>query len=142
MEGHSMKLREFSLIVILFSGFIPARALNCDFSAYKATDGIKAEAKGDAIVFSWQGEGGQQLQAQFSLRNSQPLVQELAARSSAVAWIVLGKDLTPDFEVTTGKRRISGGLVSLLKAAKMDTPEEEERRKWNIFWDAPLVVPG
>ena len=137
-----MKLRELPLIVILFSGFIPIRALTCDFSAYKPVDGIKAEAKGDAIVFNWQGEGTQQLQAQFSLRDGQPLVQELAARSSGGAWIVLGKDLTPDFEVTTGKRRISGGLVSLLKAAKIDTPEEEERRKWNIFWDAPLVAPG
>jgi len=47
-----MKLRELSLIVILFSGFIPVRALSCDLSAYKAVDGIKAEAKGDAIVFN------------------------------------------------------------------------------------------
>ena len=137
-----MKLREFALILVLFSGFVRAHAVSCDFSAYKAVDGVKAEAKGDAVVLSWQGEGGQQLRAQFSMGDGQPSIQELAARSNGGAWIVLGKDLTPDFQVTTGKRRISGGLVSLLKAANMDTPEEEEHRKWNIFWDAPLVVPG
>ena len=91
-------------------------------SAYQAVDGIKAEAKGDAIVFNWQGKGGQHLQAQFSVCDGQPLVQELAARSGG------GADRSrqrpqPDFEVTTGKLCISGGLVSLIKAAKVDTPE-------------------
>jgi hypothetical protein len=137
-----MKLHEVALIGILSSGVMAAQTLKCDLSGYKPVDGVKAELKGNAVVLDWQGEAGQQLRAQFSLRDGQPLVQELAARSASGAWIVLGKDLTPDFQVTTGKRRISGGLVSLLKAANIDTPEEENRRKWNIFWDAPLVVPG
>ena len=145
-----MKLREIALsliptvipIVILSSGITAAQTLNCDMSSYKPAEGVKAEAKGNAVVFNWQGEAGQQLRAQFSLRDGQPLVHELAARSSNGAWIILGKDLAPDFQVTTGKRRISGGIVSLLKDAHIDSPEEENRRKWNIFWDAPLVVPG
>ena len=57
--GGSMKLREFALILVLFSGFVRAHAVSCDFSAYKTVDGVKAEAKGDAVVLSWQGEGGQ-----------------------------------------------------------------------------------
>ena len=141
-----MKLREIALslilIVISSSGIIAAQTLNCNLSDYKPVEGVKAEAKGNAVVLNWQGEAGQQLRAQFSLHDGQPLVQELAARSGSGAWIILGKDLTPDFQVTTGKRRISGGIVSLLKSAHIDSPEEENRRKWNIFWDAPLVVPG
>src|SRR5258707_7143210 len=148
--GSSMKLREIALsvipivipIVILSPGITAAQTLNCDLSSYKPVEGVKAEAKGNAVVLNWQGEAGQQLRAQFSLRDGQPLVQELAARSSGGAWIVLGKDLTPDFQVTTSKRRISGGIVSLLKSARINSPEEEDRRKWNIFWDAPLVGPG
>ena len=137
--GRYMTLRKFALIVILFSSFVPAEALNCDFSGYKAVDGVRAEAKGNVVSVSWQGEGGQQLRAEFSLHEDQPVVQELSARSgSSGTWVVLGKDLTPDFQVTTGKRRISGGLVSLLKAANLDSPEEEERRKWNIFWDVSI----
>src|SRR5258708_1245082 len=135
-----MKLREIALSVALSSGVITAQTLNCDLSRYKPAEGIKAETKGNDLILTWQGEAGQQLQALFTLRDGQPLVQELAARSNGGAWIVLGKDLTPDFQVTTGKRRVSGGLVSLLKAANIDTAEEENRRKWNIFWDAPLVV--
>jgi hypothetical protein len=44
---------------------------------------VKAEVKGNAVIFNWQGEAGQQLSAQFSLHDGQPLVQELAARSYA-----------------------------------------------------------
>jgi hypothetical protein len=130
------------LSLVLSSGIITAQTFNCDLSGYKPAEGLKAEIKGTAVVLTWQGEAGQQLQAQFSLRGGEPIVQQLAARSGSGPWIVLGRNLTPDFQVTTGKRRISGGIVSLLKAANIDSPEEENRRKWNIFWDAPLVVPG
>jgi hypothetical protein len=74
-----------------------AQTFNCDLSGYKPTEGVKAEVKGNAVIFNWQGEAGQQLRAQFSLHDGRPLVQELAARSYGGAWIVLGKDLTPDF---------------------------------------------
>src|SRR5260370_36649805 len=131
-----MKLRKIALSIVLSSGIMSAQTLNCDLSRHQPAEGVKAEAKGNAVVLSWQGEAGQQLRAQLSLRDSQPIVQELAARSSGGAWIVLGKDLTPDFQVTTGKRRISGGIVSLLKSAKIDSPEEGNRRKWNMSWAA------
>ncbi len=136
------KLHGMVLCCALASGVAAAQTFTCDLSGYKPVDGVKAEIKNNAVTVTWQGEAAQQLMAQFSLRNGQPIVQELAARSSDGAWIVLGKNLTPDFQVTTGKRRTSGGLVSLLKSLNIDTPEEEYRRKWNVFWDAPLVVPG
>jgi hypothetical protein len=50
--------------------------------------------------------------------------------------------LIPDFQVTTGRRRISLTQRKLLQRLGIDTPAEEEVRKWNTFWDAPLVVPG
>jgi hypothetical protein len=71
-----------------------------------------------------------------------PVVEELAARQGSGSWAVLGKNLTPDFQVSTGKRRISQAQRTQLKALNKDTPEEESRRKWNTFWDAPLVIPG
>jgi len=137
-----MKLSGIALGLFLSSGMLIAQAPNCDLSGYKSIDGIKAVAQGNAVTLTWQGEAGQQLQAQLALRGGQPLVEQLAARTGNGAWIILGKDLTPDFQVTTGKRRISGGLPGLLRAANIDSPEEENRRKWNVFWDAPLVVPG
>jgi hypothetical protein len=137
-----MKFSGLVLNLALFSGMAAAQSLQCDFHDYKPVDGVKAEAKGNAIELNWQGEERQQLRATFSLQNRKPVVQELAVRAGTGQWLVLGRDLTPDFEVTAGKRRISGGLVALLKQMHQDTPEEENRRKWNVFWDAPLVVPG
>lgn len=137
-----MKLHGIAIIVGLSSGIAAAQTLRCDLGEYKPVVGVRAAIKDNSIVLGWQGEGTQNLMAQFSIRDSQPIVLDLAAQSNGGPWISLGKNLTPDFEVTTGKRRTSGGLVSLLKSLNMDTPEEENRRKWNVFWDAPLVVPG
>jgi hypothetical protein len=109
---------------------------------YKRIDGITAAISRGAVELSWQGEQGQQLRARFTLRDSQPLVEELAARKPGGAWIELGKDLSPEFAVTTGRRRISTTELTILKQLHKDTPENEEEYKWNVFWDAPLVVSG
>ncbi len=50
--------------------------------------------------------------------------------------------LTPEFQVTTGRRRISTTELDILKRLHNDTPENEEEYKWNVFWDAPLEIPG
>src|SRR5260370_10467391 len=96
-----MKLRGIALSMVLSSGIMTAQTFNCDMSGYRPAEGLKAEVKGTAVVLTWQGEAGQQLQAQFSLRGGEPMVQQLAARSSSGPWIVLGKNLTPDCHVTT-----------------------------------------
>ena len=70
------------------------------------------------------------------------MVTELAASKAGGAWVVLGKDLAPQFEVTTGRRRISSTELSILQRLGKDTPENEDWYKWMVFWDAPLVVPG
>jgi hypothetical protein len=56
--------------------------------------------------------------------------------------VVLGKDLQPEFQVTTGRRRMSKTEKDILVRLGKDTPENEEIYKWNVFWDAPLAVPG
>ncbi len=137
-----MKLRGLLLSLAMLTGVGGAQSLHCNLQGYKVTDGLQAEASGSTLSMTWQGEGGQQLRARFTLRNGQPVVEELAARQDSGSWIVLGKDLTPDFQVTTGRRRISGAQRNQLKKLNLDTPEQEDIRKWNTFWDAPLVVPG
>jgi hypothetical protein len=128
--------------VMIAAGVGAAQTLNCDLRDYKSVDGLKAEVSRGSVELTWQGEAGQELRAQFTLRDGQPVVQELAARKSGGQWIVLGKDLTPQFEVTTGRRRISSTEMDILKAQHKDTPENIEQYKWTVFWDAPLVVPG
>ena len=113
----------------------------CDMGGFKAVEGMKADAGGSGVTLTWQGEGGTNLRASFGLKGGQPVVQELAAQQGG-NWAVLASDVTPEFQVTTGKRRISTAQMNFLKSAHLDTPAEIERRKWLTFWDAPLAVPG
>jgi hypothetical protein len=137
-----MRLWGVMLSVAVFAGVGSAQTLSCSMQDYKSTEGVKAVATNGGVELSWQGERGQELRARFTLRDGQPSIEELAARKAAGAWIVLGKNLKPEFDVTTGRRRISITELSILKKLGMDTPENEDEYKWNVFWDAPLVVPG
>jgi hypothetical protein len=108
----------------------------------RAVDGLRAAASGGGVTLTWMGERDQELRAEFGLRDGQPVVEELAARKAGGTWVELGKDLTPQFEVTTGRRRMSKTEKDILVRLHQDTPENEEIYKWNVFWDAPLAVPG
>jgi hypothetical protein len=137
-----MRLFAVTLGFAMLSVAGTAQGVNCNMQGYKAVEGIRAESARSGVTLTWQGERQQELRAQFALRDGQPVVAELAARKAGGAWVVLGKDLAPQFEVTTGKRRMSKTELDILKRLDKDTPENEERYKWNVFWDAPLAVPG
>ncbi|MGH9325512.1 MAG: hypothetical protein ACRD2B_02300 [Terriglobia bacterium] len=103
---------------------------------------MKVAQTGNSLSLTWEGESNEQLRARFTIRDGEPLVEELTARRANGPWTVLGKDLIPDFQVTTGKRRISGLMRRMLQAQGVDTPAIENFQKWDSFWDAPLVIPG
>lgn len=130
------------LAFALLAGTASAETLTCERQGLTPVNGLTAEQSGGTVTLTWSGEGNQELRASFGIRDGQPQVTELAAKDGSGAWIVLGKDLKPEFQVTTGKRRLSATQQSFMKKLGIDTPEEEEKRKWNTFWDAPLVVPG
>jgi hypothetical protein len=137
-----MKASRLLFGMVLCSGLAAAQTLKCDLGGYKPVDGVRAEVKGEAVTLSWNGEAGEQLMAEFALRSGEPVVLQLAARNPGGPWTVLGKDLSPDFEVSTGKRRISTTQTGMMARLRTDTPENEDARKWDTFWDAPLVLPG
>jgi hypothetical protein len=109
---------------------------------YKPIEGITVQQTGNGLSLTWQGKDNEQLRAEFAIRNSQPVIVELAARNANAQWTVLGRDLTPEFHITTGRRRISALMRRMLQEQGKDTPAEENFQKWDSFWDAPLVVPG
>ena len=114
----------------------------CNTRNFKPVPGITTVVDAQGITLTWSGEHDQQLRARFALRNGQPVVAELAARTKSGPWISLAKDLAPQFEVTTGKRRMANTEMDILKKQNAVTPENLERYKWNVFWDAPLVING
>jgi hypothetical protein len=138
-----MRLERVLLCMAL--AYTPAisQTIQCDMGQYKASPGLKAETHGGGLQLSWDGERGEQLRASFTIRDGQPMVTELAAKGAKGAWKILGSNLTPEFEITTGKRRMSEQQMGPLRSMKAAiTPELIAKEKWNAFWDAPLMVPG
>ena len=67
----------------------------------------------------------------------------MAVRKAGASWIILGRNLMPEFEVTSGKRRLSEQQMAPLRQLGVQlTPEVVDREKWFAFWDAPLMIPG
>jgi len=126
---------------LLFSALAGAQSLNCSFQGYNALDGLKAEMRSGSLQLTWQGERAQTLRATLGVDGGQPVVRELAVERGG-KWAVLGQNLTPEYQVTTGRRRISSQQEAPLRQLGLFTPEVIERQKWFAFWDAPLNVPG
>jgi hypothetical protein len=119
-----------------------AMAAGCDLKDYKASDGLTAAAGNDGATLTWQGAAGAQLRASFAVKGGKPVITELAVQEQGGSWTTLAQNVTPDFQVTSGKRRLSTAQLNQMKQFHDDTPSEIERRQWNAFWDDPLVVPG
>jgi hypothetical protein len=138
-----MMLIRIALAAVTVGSAAICQNLSCDFEQYKALDGLKAQQQHGEIEIAWLGERGEQLRASFLLRGGKPLVHDIAARKTSGKWIVLGRDLSPEFQVTTGVRRLSEQQMAPLRELNIAlTPDVVEREKWNAFWDAPLSVPG
>jgi len=129
-------------MAVLCAGAAVTQAQSCNVQDWRPIAGVSVTTSRSGVEIVWPGEHGQQNRARFALRDGQPVVEELAAKKAGGAWIVLGKNLEPDFQVTTGRRRISTTELDILKHLHNDTPAAEEEYKWNVFWDAPLEIPG
>jgi len=93
-----------------------------EMSEYRDQPGLSAVTEGETLTVNWTGAPGQELRARFTVVGGIPTVRELAVRAGGGAWAVLGRDLVPEFRVTTGVRRTGH-----------DLPHE---RRWDVFWDA------
>jgi hypothetical protein len=120
-----------------------AQSLNCDLSQYKAQPGLTAAIEQDALAVTWSSTNGAELRARYAIANGQPIVRELAVRKSGGQWAPLGQNLTPEFYVKSGVRRMTTQQGAPLRDLGVDiTPEVIEKNKWYAFWDAPFVIPG
>ncbi len=138
-----MKLYQVVLMMVLASRLAWGQGLKCNLHDYQPIEGLKAAEVAGELQVTWQGERGQQMRAVFAVVASRPVVRELAVRKGAGGWSVLARNLSPEFEVVSGRRRLSEQQAAPLRALGIAiTPDVIEREKWNAFWDAPLEVPG
>src|SRR5580698_4344904 len=81
-----------------------ADPLNCDLSGYQAQSGLSATVKNDVLTVTWAGAGNTEVRASYEIDHGQPMIRELAVRAGHGRWSVLGENLTPEFDVQTGRR--------------------------------------
>ena len=113
-----------ALCVVLLTG--AAKPPTVDLTGYRPQPGLEAALEGNPDV-RWDGESEQECLARFTILDGVPTVRELAVRKKGGKWVDLGRDLIPEFGVTTGVRRTGHGLP--------------ESNRWDVFWDAPLNHP-
>src|SRR3954453_6230785 len=119
-----------------------ADAVKCDMSQYKAASGLTASAEQDALVVAWTGENNQELRARFAIESGTPTVREFAVRRAGGQWAAVGQNLTPEYHVVSGIRRMSVQQGEPLVGAGVElTPAVIDKNRWYAFWDAPLVLP-
>src|SRR5438874_7144456 len=122
---------------------LSADSLNCSLSQYKAAQGLTAAVEQDMLVVSWAGQNGADLRARYAIDAGQPLMRDLAVKKAGGQWTTLGKNLTPEYHVVSGIRRMADDQANPLKAAGIELTEEViNKNRWYAFWDAPLVMPG
>jgi hypothetical protein len=83
------------------------------------------------------------VRARYALQNGQPAIRDLAVRRQGGQWATLGQNLTPEYHVVSGVRRMSTDHIRAFKIAGFElTPELIAKNRWYAFHDAPLEVPG
>jgi len=83
-----------------------ASPLNCNLSAYQGAPGLNATAAADSLALTWDGERNQELRLRFVIENGTPTIAELAARKKGGAWGTLASNVTPEYRVASGRRRM------------------------------------
>jgi hypothetical protein len=117
--------------------------LTCNLTGYKAASGLTAAIEGDLLNVSWSGQGTSQLRARFAIDGGTPTIRDLSVRRGSGDWSTIGQNLTPEYRVTTGVRRMSNDQANALSSLGMDVTQELiDKHRWYAFWDAPLNIPG
>jgi hypothetical protein len=118
--------------------------VNCSLAAYKAGPGLIAAVAGDALAVTWDGDRNQELRLRFTIDGGTPTIQELAVRRKGAAWGAVATNVTPEFRVVSGRRRMDREAEEGLRENGIAeiTPEVFEKNQWDPFWDAPLNIPG
>ncbi len=156
MRGTKLVLSAGALVAVVTALVIPlspsseliaarqsAAPLNCNLTQYKAGAGLTAAIENDVLNVSWNGQATSQLRARFGINGGTPTIRDLSVRRGSGEWATLGQNLTPEYQVTTGVRRMSNDQANAFSSLGIDVTQEViDKNRWYAFWDAPLSIPG
>jgi hypothetical protein len=118
-----------------------ADPLRCDLSGYTAAAGLSAAVTADVLTLSWNGTGNEEVRLGLELRGGVPTFREIAARAEGGAWKAVATNVTPEYRVVSGMRRISEQQLQPLRQLGVElTSEVVDKYKWDVFWDDPLFL--
>lgn len=116
-------------------------ALRCDLSAYEPADGLTAAVASDVLNLTWRGAGQDELRLGLALVGGVPTFQRVEARAGSGPWATVAQELTPEYRVVSGLRRISEQQLQPLRQLGVElTSDVVNRYKWDVFWDDPLYL--
>ena len=116
-----------------------ADPLTCDLAGYKAASDLTASVTNNTLTVAWSGDRGQELRLRFAIVAGAPTIEELAVKKRGGAWSVLAANVTPDFRVVSGLRRMSNQQMAPLRGLGVElTNDIVDKYRWEPFWDAPL----
>lgn len=94
-----------------------ADPLRCDLPASAdRVAGLVAEAAGDVLTLSWEGEPGQLVRLRLAIEQGAPTIHEIAVRARSGGWRTVVGRATPEFRIAAGFRRISNQQLQPLRA--------------------------
>lgn len=129
----------FSALLTLAAAPAAAQTAVCDLSQVKAASGFSAQGAPQGVTLTWNGEPGTEARLQLAIAGGVPTIGELALRKGQGAWTTVAANVTPEFTVVTGIRRISNQQLEPMIALKMPLAKETVGKyRWDPFWDAPL----
>jgi hypothetical protein len=128
---------------VLLAPSVHASSSFCNLDGYKAVPGLNAINSGDSLAVTWNGEKDQELRLEFTIASGTPTIEGISVRHRGGSWKTLATNLTPEFRVISGYRRLDQEAYPALKASMGDVTQKTlDHYKWDAFWDAPLRVPG
>ena len=124
----------FTLLALGLAASASAQTLQCNLGGFTPVAGIAASMTPDTLIVTWDGEQGQEARLRFGIVNGTPTIRDVAVRARGGAWKIAGANMTPDFRIAAGLRRVTGQQLQPLRGLKVAiTPEIVEKYKWDAF---------
>lgn len=122
---------------------VSADSMTCNLSAYKAAAGLAAACDAQGVMVTWTGQGSDELRLRMVITNGTPTIAAIELKKAAGAWATVASDLTPEYRVASGWRRMDQEAYPELKEEFGSVNQALlDKYKWDAFWDAPLRLPG
>src|SRR5687767_4618924 len=134
-----MRILTATLATLALASSASAQTLPCNMSGYAAASGLSAGVSGETLTVTWDGDQNQDTRLRFAIVSGTPTIREIAVRPRGGAWKTVAANVTPDYRVVTGVRRVTEQQLQPLRQLKVDlTQSLVDSIKWDAFWDAPL----